>query len=265
MRAFEIRVVLVRSIYESNVGASSRAMANMGADHLILIDPKCEITFKAQQAAATGQHALQNRTVYASWEEFFRKEPEGIRFAFTTKDGKARQVQDFQSTLQWLQKEHPIFKKTEEAPIVLHLIFGPEDWGLSNIDLELTHYSVAIPTFGDNPSLNLAQAVLMGLFILRNTWGGERTALEGQQPPRRKDSKGIEFPEEALRTWIQEMGFDISDRRVNTYTVLKRMLLHNVPSQKELRILETVLFQSIRKLREYNHLRQQMGKMNQQD
>jgi len=69
-RPFEVRIVLVRTIYERNIGATSRAMSNMGMDKLILIEPQCDITFEAQQTAATGQTGLQNRTTYKSWEDF---------------------------------------------------------------------------------------------------------------------------------------------------------------------------------------------------
>lgn len=258
MRAFQISVVLVRTIYDSNIGASSRAMANMGVQRLILIDPKCEVTFKAQQAAATGQEALQNRLVYPGWNEFLTNEPDGVRICFTARDGKGRQVQDFQETLQWLKSEHPSFQKENEKALPVYLIFGPEDWGLSAEDLESTHFACTIPTFGNNTSLNLAQAVLLALFIIRSAWGGKRAELEGQQPKRKKGAQSI-FPDVALQVWLQEMGFDISNRRINVYSVLKRMLLQNVPNSKELIILETVLQQGIRKLREYNELRRSMG------
>lgn len=258
MRDFEICVVLVQTLYDSNIGAASRAMANMGASRLVLIDPQTEVTLKAQQAAATGQAALQNRKTYQSWDEFFRREPEGLRISFTAKDGRGRQVQDFQPTLEWLKSNHPSLQETEASPLPVYLIFGREDWGLSTADLELTHFSCSIPIYGDNTSLNLAQAVLLALFILRSTWGGQRAIFEGQQPPRNRDEATV-FPEKALRTWIEEMGFDISNRKINAYSVLKRMLLHNVPNNKELQMLETVLQQAIRKLREYNQMRKQLG------
>ncbi len=229
----------------------------MGAHRLILIDPKCEIGLKAQQSAATGQAGLQNRTVYNSWNHFFENEKEGVRISFTARDGKGRQVRDFNETLTWLKNEN-----TENQNLInLYLIFGPEDWGLSADDLGLTHFACSIPTFGDNTSLNLSQATLLALYTLRLNWGGELAILEGQQPPRNQiDSASSKvFPEEALRVWLEEMGFDLEDRRVNAYTVLKRMLLHNVPNPKELQILETVLQQGIRKLREYNSLRKEKG------
>lgn len=260
MRKFVVHVVLVRTIYDSNIGASSRAMANMGVDRLILVGPQTEVTYSAQQAAASGQTALQSRTTYKDWKEFFASEPEGIRISLTARDGKVRQVRDLAETLTWIKNEDPRMQADESvAAIPLYLIFGPEDWGLSTEDLELTHFSCSIPTYGDNTSLNLAQAVLLALFILRQTWGGTRAVLEGQQPARKQKTDATVFPEESLRQWLMEMGFDLSDRKVNAYSVLKRMLLHNIPSEKELIILETVLQQGIRKLREYNELREKMG------
>lgn len=257
MRDFEIRVVLVRSLYETNIGASSRAMANMGAEKLILIAPQCELTFKAQQAAATGQSALQNHTKYDSWDDFYKTENQGIRIAFTARDGRGRLVQDFAEKLKWIREEHPLMQEESESVLPIYLIFGPEDWGLSAEDLQLTHFSCSIPTFGDNTSLNLAQAVLLALYTLRINWGGKKAPLIGQSS---KEAKVTEtditvFPEESLKTWLTEMGLDISSRKMNAYTVLRRMLLQNIPNKKELNMLEIVLRQSTRKLRAYNFLR----------
>ena len=112
----------------------------------------------------------------------------------------------------------------------------------------------AIPTFGENWSLNLAQAVLLALYTLRTSWGGAKTVLDGQKRTKKESQEEV-FPENTLKTWINEMGFVTEDRNMNAYSVLKRMLLHNIPTQKELRILETVLQQAIRKLREYNEMR----------
>ncbi len=254
-RAFEIRVVLASPIYERNVGATSRAMANMGFDRLILVDPKCEITFEAQQAAATGQTALQSRKTYKNWQEFYENEPDSIRLGFTTKDGRARQVVDFKPTLQMLEKESPYFTRDGDAPVIVHLIFGREDWGLSTEDIEYVHYACCLPTYGENPSLNLAQAVLIALFMVRETWGGVQGQIENQRPDKRTGRKAVAFLEESLQVWLEEMGFTLYGKKVNAYTVLKRMLLQNTPTPKEVRILETVLQQSIRKLREWKELK----------
>ena len=261
-KSFEMRVVLVRTIYERNIGAASRAMANMGFQKLILIDPKCKITLEAHQAAANGQLGLQNRVVYSSWEEFYHKEPKGVRIALTARDGRGRAVRDLSETLKDIKATSPLFSEEETStdPVIVHFIFGPEDWGLSAEDIDLTNFCCSIPTYGDNTSLNLAQAVLLALFMLRQTWGGEKTKLEGQQPDRKRSLESDDFsevfPAETLKLWLQEMGFDLSARKMNVYKVLKRMLLQNTPTPKEYMMLETVLQQSRRKLSEYNQLRQ---------
>jgi tRNA/rRNA methyltransferase len=252
-KPFHLTVVLVGSLYDSNIGASSRAMANMGFGRLVLVRPQCEITYTAQQAAATGQEALQNRKVYATWSEFYAEEPDGIRISLTAKDGRGRAVQDLKQTLLWIQEEEPRFQDPEVTSVPVYLIFGPENWGLSAEDIELTHFCCSIPTYGDNASLNLAQAVLLALFTLRDTWGGTRTTLEGSERTRMtgksEDPPAGIFPEETLRNWLLQMGYDLSKPKINAYTTLKRMLLHNVPTPKELMALETALQQSIRKMK----------------
>ncbi|HEY8272537.1 MAG TPA: RNA methyltransferase [Pseudobdellovibrionaceae bacterium] len=262
MRNFEVRIVLVRTIYERNIGATSRAMSNMGFENLILVDPQCEITYEAQQTAATGQTGLQNRTTYKSWAEFLEKEPESIKICFTARDGKGRQVRDIDEVLSDVKEKSPQFQQQEEnphpIPYLVHLIFGPEDWGLSGEDLEIANFCACIPTFGDNWSLNLAQATLLAMFSLRKAWGGQRTPLDGGDL--RRAPQGIEGinPDLTLKKWLLEMGFDLSKKKMNVYTVLRRMLLQNTPTKKEWVILETVLQQSIRKLQEYNELRKNL-------
>lgn len=249
MRNIDLRVVLVRSLYERNIGATSRAMANMGVSKLILLAPQCEITLEGQKAAATGQFALQNRTVYSGWTDFYENEPRGIQIATTARDGRGRQVEDLATTLNNLKDIHPEFSKKSEEPFVIHLVFGPEDWGLSAEDIQYANHCCSIPIYGDNTSLNLAQAALLALFTFRSVFGGTKAKFEGQQQPRAKQKKPAIFPDETLKQWLGEMNISLSKRKMNIFTVLRRMLLQNSPSEKEFRILEIVLQQSIRKMK----------------
>lgn len=251
MRSIDLRIVLVRPIYERNIGATSRAMANMGFTTLIIIDPKCEFTIEAQKAAATGQHALQNRIIYKSWEEFYTDQPRGFQIALTARDGRGRQATDLEKTMKTILTTHPTFEKQSADSIVFHLIFGPEDWGLSGTDLQYANHCCSIPTYGDNTSLNLAQATLLAMFVFRGVFGGQPTKLEGQQVAKEKQKKPeTVFPDESLKSWLQEMGFNLSKKRMNVFTVLRRMLLQNSPSSKEFRILEIALQQSTRKMKD---------------
>lgn len=248
MSFFEPAVVLVGTLYENNIGATSRAMANMGVQRLILINRQCEITFQAQQAAATGQSALQNRTEYASWQDFFQAEPDGVRIALTARSGRLRDVQDLSAQLQQLKTSQP---ETDVRPI--YFIFGPEDAGLSFEDLKQAHFSCSIPIFGQNPSLNLAQATLLTLFIFRQSSVSNSTIQNS--PAAWKENlpaDAIHLPrlEELLKNWMLALGFDLREQHMSAYTVLRRLMLHSVPNQKELKILDVVLNQSVRKLTE---------------
>lgn len=251
---FDLRVVLAQPIYERNVGAVSRAMSNMGFEKLILVNPLCEITFEAQQAAATGQKALQNRVTYKNWQEFEKNEPDSIRIGFSTKDGRARQIRDLDPTLDWIKNNTSQFKRDSTKKPVIHFIFGREDWGLSTEDLEDVNFACCLPTYGENVSMNLAQAVLIALFMIRQQWGGIRTELENNLPIREFTAKPRNFPDQALRDWLINLGFSIERGKVNAYSVMKRILLQNTPNTKEMRILEVVIQQSARKLKEWKSL-----------
>jgi tRNA/rRNA methyltransferase len=240
---YKINVVLVRPMYPSNIGSVSRAISNMGADRLILIDRKCDLDYSTQQAAASGQEAWQTRTEYTSWDEFYKYEGLGLRIALTARDGRGRAVRDLKETLQKINEFHSS----------LYLFFGPEDAGLAAEDLTHCHFCTSIPIYGLNSSLNLAQAVLLALFIVRETWGGVPMKLQGED--RHRDQK-IEslikeqnlMPEVTLKTWLETLGFDLSKEKTNAFTVLQRMMLHNIPTPQELRMFEAVVQQTIRKL-----------------
>lgn len=266
---FKIKVVLVKTLYDRNIGSTSRVMANMGVEDLILIAPQCEITYEAQLAAATGQTGLQNRIHYSSWKEFYSKESEGIRIAFTARDGRGRLVKDFDSQLKIFLNRHEQNLNSEDKEQsqsaansdTLYLIFGPEDAGLAAEDLESSNFCVSLPTFGDNASFNLSHAVLMALFILRQNIGGRRTILDGSQAQIKVESVPIKKIGDTLREWLVLMGLDLaSHHKVNALTVIHRMLLQNTPTQKEYHMLETMLQQTIRKLKKLNDLEKELGK-----
>lgn len=247
MQAPRLRVILVGSLYESNIGATSRAMANMGARDLILINPQCSIGLVAQKAAATGQEALRNRKVFQTWQDFTQNENLALRIAFTARDGRGRDVRDFKETLNLLSPRQNLSQ--------IDLVFGPEDRGLANEDIDQCHYSASIPTFGENPSLNLGQAVLLALFIAQSELAPRPCAAE----PGADDLPG-HLPENLLRDWVQSLGFDLSpERRINVHLVLRRLFMHSVPTRKEVAALNVVLQQSIRKMQEYREMRKLLG------
>ena len=269
MPLIHTRVILVRSLYEANIGAASRAMANMGVQDLVLIAPECSFTEVSQKAAATGQHALQNRRVYDDWESFYASEPQGIRVAFTARDRRGHDSRLFSDVLGTLMSTAPQLQNTDnsDSAIYLDLIFGPEHWGLSNPDLDQAHYAALIPTYGDNSSLNLAQAVLIGLFMLRQSpvsqyipkaeTAADQMAQNHAEVP--EDQLAPPLDQEVIKRWISTLGFDVEDRKASVFTVVRRLFQHAVPTVREMSSLNAILHQSIRKMGEYHAMRKQLG------
>lgn len=237
-----IQVVLVRPLYARNIGAVSRAMANMGLTQLVLIDKQCEIDYEAQQAAARGQEALNQREEFLSWEQYNLKYPHLTRLAFTARDGKARIVESLPNVLDELSSnlvEHQGFA----------FVFGPEDWGLSNSDVSFCHRAVAIPTFGQNCSLNLAQAVLLAIYSARLTWGGEAFDYQKRTSDSYITKEDQEwFPDQSLKKFLQAMQFDLEDRKISAYSTFKALLMRSIPTPKEKRTLQNIFEQAARKI-----------------
>lgn len=235
-----IHVVLVRTEYARNVGSTARAMSNMGADRLILLDRRCAIDEKAKQMAAGAQEKLRERTEYKSWDEFYSREGDGLRIAFTRRGGRNRKVYSIKDKLEEIGDTD-----IED----LYLIFGPEADGLDHDDLAFVNCACHLPVFGDFASLNLSQAVLLSLYIVRDKLPPARMPeqVTGIQKP---IARPFYFPDDLLKKWISAIGFDIGARRASAYLTLRRLFLQNRPTQHELHVLESVLHQNIRKLKE---------------
>lgn len=237
-----IKVVLVRPIYPRNIGMCARAIANFGNYSLILIDPQCELNIEAREGAARAQEPLQNATIYETWDQFYEREPEGLRVAFSRRNGRNRVSYDFSQTL---EQEENFIAPDEDAsdPTWTYLIFGPEDHGLAESDLDYVHRIMHFNMPGKVKSLNLSHAVLNALSLVNEHRGDIDMEQELYEEP-------FFFPDQTLRRWLETLNIDITTRhRVNAYTVLKKLLLNGVPSPKELRILEIVMQQTIRKLK----------------
>jgi tRNA/rRNA methyltransferase len=237
----KIHVVLVRTEYPANIGSSARAMANMGADRLILVNPNCKLTLKAKEMAAGAQEKLKSATIYKSWDEFFRNEGEGIRLGLTRRGGKKRKVESLELKLGELSA-------MKDLPENLYLIFGPEADGLNSEDLINVNFTVHLPVYGDFASLNLAQAVLLTLFVTRQQFQPLTipTQVKGALP---KSVQPFYFPDQLIKDWLTAMGFNVKARRASAYLTLRRLFLQNLPTRHEIQVLEAILQQNIRKLK----------------
>jgi tRNA/rRNA methyltransferase len=144
-----IRIVLVEPAGPLNIGSVARVMKNMGLRHLVLVNPHCDpLDAQARQMAVHAADILESAqqvpTIALALEGCFRA------IATTARPRDVVPVVPLESPRQAL----PWLLDLPSA-----LIFGPEDRGLSNAELNYAQRFVSIPSSPDYPSLNLAQAV----------------------------------------------------------------------------------------------------------
>jgi len=155
-RLRRLRVVLVDPGEPGNVGSSARAMANMGLRRLVLVPRRVGaerlLGGEARRLACGGAEILEGARAARDLPTAL----EGTSFAVAaTARPRARLpvrgLEDLPGVLL------PLLARGEEAA----LVFGPEDRGLSNQELDLCQSVVTVPTDPEHSSLNLAQAVLV--------------------------------------------------------------------------------------------------------
>ncbi len=153
-----IKIVLVNTSHPGNIGASARAMKNMGLSQLVLVQPEEFPSGVAVGRAASAVDLLENAQVVSSLEE-------AVADCGLIIGASARL-----RSIPW-----PMLDPTacgekaiqESTQSNVALVFGREDSGLNNEELQQCHYHVQIPANPGYSSLNLAAAVMVICYELR--------------------------------------------------------------------------------------------------
>ena len=174
---FPLQIVLVRTKFPENIGMAARACANMGGDEIILAGPVWWDAEKARPLATPkGQPVLERVRVCASLGEALAGSV--LSVGTTARVGGWRR-----GLLTPEQAALEVAAARREGPVAL--VFGPEDRGLENEEIEQCSRLVNIPTDGAS-SLNLAQAVLILLYECLKARGIRHTVLDDPGPGSRR-------------------------------------------------------------------------------
>ena len=166
-----IRVVLINTAHPGNIGASARAMKNMGLNQLILVQPKDFPSGVAVGRAASATDILESAVVVDSLQAAVADC--GLVICASARSRK----------IPWpmLSPEQTGQKVIKEIGLTnIALVFGREDSGLSNEELQLGHFHVQIPSNEKYSSLNLAAAVLVICYEIRKAASKENTDAKSQ-------------------------------------------------------------------------------------
>jgi TrmH family RNA methyltransferase len=160
-----ITIVLVGPQYAGNIGSVCRAMKNTGLSRLFLVSPEQDpLSAEARMMATSAKDILQKAKTFSTLEEAL----EGFRWIAGTSARKGINRGPF---IPPREISPEIIQHARSIPVAI--LFGPEDRGLTNRDLDPCHALIQIPTHPGLSSLNLAQAVLLVCYELYLTNLGE--------------------------------------------------------------------------------------------
>jgi len=152
-----IRVVLVEPQDPVNIAAAVRAIANMGAAGLALVRP---VPYDAEKIETIAHGTRDIVAAIRHHDTLDLALADCVHVAAFTARRRAAKWR-----MSAPREAAPaLLAGTERGPVAL--VFGREDAGLTNEELDRAHLVVTIPTTA-RASLNLAQAVLVALYELR--------------------------------------------------------------------------------------------------
>ena len=150
MSTESIRIVLVNTSHPGNIGGVARAMKNMGLSQLYLVAPRDYPHEQAQWRAASAKDILDAAVVVPTLEDAIRD----CQFVVGT---SARERRIPWPLLDARQCAEQMAQASEREQVAV--LFGREDRGLTNDELQVCNLHLNIPTSGAYSSLNLAMAV----------------------------------------------------------------------------------------------------------
>ncbi|OZB43152.1 MAG: RNA methyltransferase [Polynucleobacter sp. 39-45-136] len=174
------RWILLETSHPGNVGSAARALKTMGFDDLRLINPKIPNIAQEPEAIALASGAgdiLKSSQEADSLDKAV--EDCSLVLGLTSRDREFGPPE-----LSW-QEARKLILQAVTGQQQVALLFGPERTGLDNQHLSLCTHRIWLDANPLYPSLNLAQAIMVCAFTLRE-------ALNQESSPAEKDLGKVE-------------------------------------------------------------------------
>ena len=159
----DIEFILVEPSHSGNIGACARAIKNMGFEKLAIVKPRKTITEEAFHRAKSAKDILENAVIYESFDQAI--EEKTLILATSARERTIPWPTFYIDEISEEIKGELKSEKTKSA-----IIFGREDNGLSNEELQKCHIHLVIPTSDEYSSLNLSHALQLVAFEIRKIY-----------------------------------------------------------------------------------------------
>ncbi|MCI0641188.1 MAG: RNA methyltransferase [Gemmataceae bacterium] len=237
------RVVLVETLYPGNLGATARVMRNLGFRDLVLVAPTADpLDERARKLSTHGEDILRRARITTDLGDAVGDCT--IVVGTSARTGGPFRRQSVGTPQAILPRVVEILAADQPAA----LVFGSEPNGLANELVSRCHFLIEIPADPEYPAFNLAQAVAICLYELRQQWRSVGQAFQPADPPRQT---GTSAPQEEpasfatqeqmfgqLRVALEELHFLYGDKGPALMHALRHLLGKARPSVMEVQILQ---------------------------
>jgi TrmH family RNA methyltransferase len=227
-------IILVDTLYGGNLGSVIRVMANFGLSRLRLVRPAkgiLEDPLLKPMAREQALFILENIEIFDTLEEALFDTV--IALGFSTRLGKRRTSS--------LSLREAVVELPKSSFGSVAAVFGSEDKGLNNQDLERCQLLTRIPTAPALTSLNLSQAV--GLFayetyLLRQEDELNQVAATPNKTANINELEGLYGHTENI---LRLIGFIKESNPTRIMNVMRTMVSRRLPASRDVRVLRGIL------------------------
>ena len=213
-----IASVLVAPKTPGNIGAVARCLANFNGEELVLVNPRCDITSRSYSRARKGERFLDDVRVEQSLQALSEYEALLATTGILGGPGNLRRT--------------PVPSDRIEDAIpsgdsTVGLVFGREDLGLNNEEIEQCDHVVHIQASSRYPVLNLSHAAAV---VLYEAYLAVKDLDEDSRHPSREEK-------EAFLSVFEDVLGQVADESVTNdeeiVLAMKRLLTRSDVSQVE--------------------------------
>lgn len=223
-----LHFVLVEPDAPGNVGAVARALKTSGFEKLTLVNP-CELDHpELRMFAHRSRDIVENARVVSSFEQAI-----GDKHLVVATTMRNRYFSHpFYSPEEICEKLLPV---ALEQPVAI--VFGSECNGLSNEQLLQCHLHSSIPTATQNPSLNLAQSVM----IYAHTFFMKMNEINVAYQFELAEQRELEILYKHFQTALDLVHFVPRDGIENFITRIRRLIGRSMAEHRDVRLLHKLL------------------------
>jgi TrmH family RNA methyltransferase len=226
-----ICIVLVGTTHPGNIGACARAMKNMGLHDMRLVNPQKFPHVEARARASGAEDVLLNATVVSTLEE-------AIKDCVYVAGASARSRSIDWPSMNPRDSAERLISESQKGTVAA--VFGPEQSGLCNSDLDHCDTLLTIPTDPKFSSLNLAMAVQVLSYEIRAAQVADNVPeYESGQPA--ATSGEMEHFYTHLEEVLTNTRFLDPENPRKLMRRLRRLFIRAKPDKNEVNILRGIL------------------------